>query len=646
MSQESSADGAAAAERRIADDLTYLASDELAGRGIGSEGITQAGEFIAKRFAELGFVTDTFNGEPFQRFSVPGTTTLGAAEDNRLAFTGAGLQLNDLKVSVDFNPLALGKSGEFSGPVAFAGYGITASEYGYDDYGSIDAKGKVVIVIRKEPQQSHADSRFEGTQNSQYAYFTSKELNAALHQAAALLLVNDAATAVAMATQIERDLAQAETELAKLHEQAEAAADDQREQLASRLRIAEQRVMLLRQKKEQGTGDTLLGVNEAGTALSGNQVPTFYCARALADRLLQASGDKSLAQLEALIDQTGMPHSFELQGVQCAGEASLVSSEIPVHNVIAVLPGSGSLANEYVVVGAHYDHVGMGGQGSLAPGTVAVHNGADDNASGTVALLEIAHQLSQPTSQNRRTVLFMAFSAEESGLLGSEYYVRNPRWPLEQTVAMINLDMVGRLHNDELTVYGTGTATEFKGQIDRWNEKYRFNVVKVPQGRGASDHASFYDVHIPVYHFFTGLHNDYHRPSDDVDRINVPGIVRISSMVSDIVREIAESPARPQLLEIQGSASPRSQSGTRPRLGVRLDRSPEAEAAIMSVIEGSPAAAAGLQAGDTVVQFNGAPIRNVGELQNAIRNAQSGASVEISFRRENVMHTATIKLGE
>ncbi|MGN6546038.1 MAG: M20/M25/M40 family metallo-hydrolase, partial [Aureliella sp.] len=281
-----------------------------------------------------------------------------------------------------------------------------------------------------------------------------------------------------------------------------------------------------------------------------------------------------------------------------------------------------------------------------APGTVAVHNGADDNGSGTVTMLEIARQLSHSTSPNRRTLIFMAFSAEESGLLGSQFYVRNPRWPLEDTVAMINLDMVGRLKDDELTVYGTGTAAEFNEQIDRWNEKYRFNVVKIPQGRGASDHANFYNAKIPVYHFFTGLHNDYHRPSDDVDKINVAGMVRISRMVTDIVREIAESPARPQFVEIKGSASPRRQNASSATLGVRLARSLETEAKIVSVIDGGPAQKAGLQAGDVIVEFNGAAIPNIVALRDALIKARGGESAKIGFRRENVMHAATVKLGE
>lgn len=647
--QPETADSSAAAAARIAADLAFLASDELAGRGVGSEGIAKAGEYIAERFEHLGFQTTAFSQAPFQKFTIPGPTVLGPAEENTLAFDRGGSDTPQPKLAVDFTPLSLGKSGPFSGPVAFAGFGITASEFQYDDYSGFDPAGKVVIVLRKEPQQGRADSKFDGTQNSQYAFFTSKEVNAALHNVAALLLVNDAATAATALKQRRNDLARAEQALAELQRTPPTPAeqdDSELQRYESRLRAAEQQVAQLRQSIEQGDDTSLLGINDAGAALSDQQVPTFFCTRALINRLLAAAGRPSLDELESAIDRDGLPHSFALDGLRCSGQVKLQASDTPARNVIGVLPGRGPLADQYVVVGAHYDHVGMGGQGSLAPGTIAVHNGADDNGSGTATLLEVARQLAETKAEARRTILFMAFSAEESGLLGSAYYVRHPRWPLEKTVAMVNLDMVGRLNNDELTVYGTGTAAEFSAQIDRLNEKAKFRIVKVPQGRGASDHASFYEAKIPVYHFFTGLHNDYHRPSDDVDKLNVPGMVRISQLVSDVVREIAEAPARPQLLDIKGSAKPRSQSASRATLGITIDRSTAAEPTILGVAEGGPAASAGLQTGDTIVAFDQTAIGTIGQLRQALANAKPGESHEITYRRGDATQTAVVKLGQ
>jgi hypothetical protein len=467
-----------------------------------------------------------------------------------------------------------------------------------------------------------------------------------MHGVAALILVDDAGSVAANRTRHELDLAAAEKSLAELKQLPRSNDASERERLKVRERTAEKQVKLLREKQAQAADENLMSLNDAGSAVSDEQVPTFHCTRRLANQLLMTGLGKTLDELEAAIDRDGAPHSAVLEGVEASGSVSLTNSQTSVRNVIGVLPGVGSLADEYVVVGAHYDHVGMGGKGSLAPGTVAVHNGADDNGSGTVTMLEVARQLSNSTSQNRRTFIFMAFTAEESGLLGSVYYVRHPRWPLEKTVAMINLDMVGRLNNEELTVYGTGTALEFSNQIDRLGERYGFKVVKVPQGRGASDHASFYEAKIPVYHFFTGLHNDYHRPSDDVDKINVSGMVRISNMVTDVAREIAEASQRPQLQDIKGSASPRSQSGSRAVLGVRLDRSLEAPARVLTVSPDGPAATAGLQAEDVIVDINGKSIASVADLRDALSNSKVGDAVQIAFRRDNQVQTVSVTLGE
>lgn len=633
-------------ETRIGNDLAFLASDELAGRGIGTEGIASAGEFIARRFSELGIKTDAFKSAPFQEFSIPGPVVMTSPEQNFLRFSVQGTALDELQLGVDYTPLSLGGSGQFAGAVAFAGYGITATEYSYDDYGSIDASGKVVIVLRKEPQQDVASSKFEGTQNSQYAYFTSKELNAAMHKVSAMILVDDPVSAAASRTRIEQDLQHAEKALAEIEGRARPTEASELERLETRRRIAEQQVTLLKDKHARGNQASILAINEAGSALTDEKVPTYHCTRSLANRLLVAGMGKTLEELEAAIDRDGAPHSAVLPGVEASGQVGLTSSDTSVRNVIGVLPGAGTLADEYVIIGAHYDHIGMGGMGSLAPGTVAVHNGADDNGSGTVTMLEVARQLAASNSPSRRSFIFMAFTAEESGLLGSVYYVRNPRWPLEKTVAMINLDMVGRLNNDELTVYGTGTAAEFPSQIDRLNERYGFKIVKVPQGRGASDHASFYDAKIPVYHFFTGLHNDYHRPSDDVDKVNVPGIARISNMVTEVAREIAEAPNRPRLLDVKGSASPRSQSGSRAVLGIRLDRSPEAQPTILAVNPGGPAATAGLQAGDLIVEINGKAIAKVAQLRDELTKAKSGETVSLLFRRNSETQTTNVQLGD
>lgn len=582
----------AGALARLQADIAYLASDDLQGRDVGSPGIALAGDFIAKRFSELGIKTDAFDGTPFQDFSIPGEAEMGDPENNVLKFTGLDPDIN-VTLGQDYSPLALGNSGAFSGPLVFAGYGITAPDLGYDDYADVDVKGKVVIVIRKEPQQQMENSIFDGTRSSQYAYFSSKELNAAVHDAAALILVNDAVTA--------------------------------------------------------GNSDQLMGVTAAGKAVTGKQIPTLYCKRAVIDTILTQKLGKTLRQLEDEIDGDLKPRSQVLEGVTASGEVAIQQSQIPVRNVVGYLPGTGDLADEFVVVGAHYDHVGMGGVGSLAPGTVAIHNGADDNASGTCTMLEVARRLAFDDSKQRRGLIFMAFTGEEKGLLGSKHYVRNPRWPIEQTVAMVNMDMVGRLADNRLTVYGTGTAAGFEDMIDRANETAQFNLSKQAAGFGPSDHSSFYEVEIPVFHFFTGLHDDYHRPGDDPEKVNYEGMSRVADMVSGIVRELATAETRPAYMKTTAFADVGRRGRTnrsRAILGVQLDLDFQGQgAALAEVPENGPAFDAGLQSGDVIIKIDEQEIPSVLELRKVLSELKPEDKIQVTVRRGEEQLTSEVTLG-
>ncbi len=557
---------------------SFLASDDQEGRDTGSEGIQRAGSFIADRFQSLGLNTQLFDGQAFQTFSIPGPPVMGDAAKNRLSISGelpAGFAI-PLELDRDFRSMSLGSSGEFSGEIVFAGYGITAPDWGYDDYANVDVKGKVVIVLRKEPQQNQASSKFDGLRTTQFAYFSSKEANAVMHQAAAMILVNDLPSA------------------------------------------------------SQESGDYLLAVEEAGKALTDNQIPTLAVRRAALDPLLKAVLGKDLKELEDAIDADLQPQSQVLPGVMVSGETLIETSQIAARNVVACLPGAGALVDEFVVVGAHYDHVGMGGPGSLAPGTVAIHNGADDNASGTTTLLEVAKRMAQDNTPDRRSIVFIAFSAEEKGLLGSKYYASHPRFPLEDTVAMVNMDMVGRLTDNNLTVYGTGTADGFDALVDRMNREPPFILDKQPAGFGPSDHASFYEKNIPVFHFFTGLHNDYHRPSDDFERVNLDGMARIANMVTDVVRELSTQTERPRLIKSSAVADVgRTLRGrpTRPRavFGITLDLGAEV-AKIESVTPDGPGSKAGLQAGDVITQVGDSRVPDSSELRRLMSDKKPGES--------------------
>jgi hypothetical protein len=366
------------------------------------------------------------------------------------------------------------------------------------------------------------------------------------------------------------------------------------------------------------------------------------------DPLIQKATGKTLTELELAIDEQLVPQSVVLDGIEVQGETLIEQTQVPARNVIGLLPGKGALKEEYVVIGAHYDHVGMGGEGSLAPGTIAIHNGADDNASGTTTLLEVARRLAADDSENRRSIAFMAFTAEEKGLLGSKHYVRNPRFPLENTVAMLNMDMVGRLTDNILTVYGTGTADTFDGLIDRLNETTKFDLDKQPAGFGPSDHSSFYEADIPVFHFFTGLHNQYHRPSDDFELINLEGMARIADMVTGAAKEISTAVDRPSLLKNSAYADvgrrPNRPAPVRAIIGVQLDRT-AAAATLSAVAENGPAAQAGLQAGDTILSIDQTEIPSTAALTETLSGYKPGDTVKITVLRDGEMLEVEVKLG-
>jgi len=316
-------------------------------------------------------------------------------------------------------------------------------------------------------------------------------------------------------------------------------------------------------------------------------------------------------------------------------------------NVAALLPGTDkTLRNELVVVGAHYDHLGFGGYGASRDTLVAVHNGADDNASGTVALFRIAEHLKR--SGTKRSVLFLAFSGEELGLLGSQAYVKSPLLPLERTVAMVNLDMVGRLRNSRLIVYGTGTAAEFPALLDSLNATANFDLRKNPDGFGPSDHSSFFGMKRPVLHLFTDLHEDYHRSTDDADKINIAGIEQVAAFASNIVRAIgnrataltfmdqspnhgmvATAPAAPT-----SGAAPRG--GARPWFGSIPDMAGDVTNGVLfsGVSAGSPAEKAGLKAGDVLVRIDANEIGDLQAMTDALSLYQPGDAAKVTVLRD------------
>jgi membrane-associated protease RseP (regulator of RpoE activity) len=301
------------------------------------------------------------------------------------------------------------------------------------------------------------------------------------------------------------------------------------------------------------------------------------------------------------------------------------------------------------VLGAHYDHLGLGGEGSLAPDARAVHNGADDNASGTANLMEVARIIIESGKRPSRSILFLAFTGEEKGLWGSGHYVAEPLLPVDNTVAMMNMDMVGRLRENTLTVYGTGTAQEWPALLERLNQAQAepFVLVSIPDGFGPSDHSSFYGANIPVLMLFTNTHSDYHRPEDDWELINKEGLQRIASFAADIALDVAGSdvagPIAMTLIEGAGSPAgggmPTDQDapaspGYGAYMGTIPDMTPqEFGVRITGVREESPAEKAGLQGGDTIVEFGGKEITDLYAYTYALREHKPGDEVTVVVLR-------------
>ncbi|MGA8348276.1 MAG: M28 family peptidase, partial [Isosphaeraceae bacterium] len=396
------------AETRLKADVSYLAADAREGRAPGTKGIEDAALYIAEKFKRFGLKPAQGADGYFQKFPLTGRPRLG--EPTELAILEPDGKVLKAEPKTEFSPLAIGSSGSVDHlPIVFAGYGITAKDSAlqldYDDYAGIDVQGKAVLIIRREPQQDRDDSPFAGKKNSDYATFRHKATNAFQHGAAIVLLVND---------------------LAGLH----------------------------------GDQDKVLGLVSGGPeAIS--KLPFAMLSRGFAGQILAAAGEPNLAELEKRIDGDLKPRSRLLKGVLLSAKLTIDRPSVETKNVVGVLEGSGPLAEETIIIGGHYDHLGRGGlmSGSLAFLSSGIHNGADDNASGTAMVMEIARRLASRRDPLPRRVVFMAFSGEERGLLGSKYYVEHPLYPLASTVMMVNFDMVGRLNGkSELTMIGTGTS--------------------------------------------------------------------------------------------------------------------------------------------------------------------------------------------
>lgn len=581
---------------RLRKDLGFLAADQCEGRGPGTKGIDLAADYIAKQFRSIGLKPLTQTGSYFQYFTINGATL---KKEATLSLKGPQGQTIVLKQGVHFEPLGISHSGAYrNAEVVFGGYGIRSDnrEFSYDSYADVNVDGKIVVLLRDTPRSSRANFPVTGRARQTMGSLTQKMDIAKKRGALAVLFVSD------------RDTAK--------------------------------------------DGDDLLGFNFLATSRSTVNLPALHLQRSMLDTMLKSSFTKSLTEIEDAIDRNLKPLSTPLTGWKASLAVNVDRGRISVKNVVAELPGAGPLAKETVVVGAHYDHLGYGGFSSLARlKKMAIHNGADDNASGTTSIIELARRFASIPNRQGRRIVFIAFSGEELGLLGSSYYVKNPLVSLKDTVGMVNLDMVGRLSPDKSTglgklqIHGTGTATSFDKLIDDLNKDYKFKLSKVKSGFGPSDHSSFYSKEIPVFFFFTGTHDNYHRPSDTIEKVNYEGMAKIINMAEEVTTHLTEVQERPKYVKLK--PPPRRPGSRGPRLGFRPAYDSEKPGVILEVVlEGGNAARGGMKDGDRIVEMNGKKIKNIEDYMVFMSSQKIGNEIELGVIRKDKKLKLKLKLRE
>ncbi len=505
--------------------------------------------------------------------------------DNHFAIEASDGKKN-LKIDQDFVPFSFSSSGDVAGPVVFAGYGATADEFHYDDYAGVDVKDKIVVVLRYEPAGFAEKSGNHGL--TQHSQLITKAINARNHGAKAVVVVNG-----------------------KL--------GDGEEDLLTRFGSV--------------SGPENIGI-------------VFVQVKNDAAEGWFRSAGKSLKEAQEQINSGSKPASFAFPDTRhLALHIDIETTRATIHNVLAWLPGQ---TDEYVVIGAHYDHLGRGNIDSLAPSQIGqIHPGADDNASGTAGVLELARLLAPQRGQLKRSILFMNFSGEELGLLGSAAWVKDPTRPLAKCVAMINMDMIGRIKDDKVYIGGVGTGSTFKAVLELAQKDVPFKIEYSAGGYSSSDHTSFVTKKIPVLFFFSGLHADYHKPSDTWDKINAPSAARLLDMVGDVAVQLASAPEAPAFQVVAEDKPPAGGGGGGygPYFGSIPDFGQTENGVKFSDVKpNSPAAKAGLKGGDVMIQFGDKPIKNLYDFTDALRRSKVGDVVEVKVLRDGQPLTVSVKL--
>jgi hypothetical protein len=484
----------------------------------------------------------------------------------------------------DFTPLSISSSEKLSGKLVFAGYGISYPDSNYDDYKNIDVKDKLVMIFNGIPNENSPKNKFSKFRNNRIK---------------AMIARDKGAKGIIVFSGYDES-------------------DDK----------------LIKLKYDMGS--------------SSSGIVAVNITRNLAEEIFRSEG-QDLKEIQHLINSTLEPRSFELKNTSISFQTDIQEIKEKSFNVLGLLEGNNpKLKDQFIIIGAHYDHLGKGGESSLAPDIVAVHGGADDNASGTAGLLELAQSLSMYKERLGRSLLFIAFSGEEEGLLGSGYYVKNPIIPLEKTVAMINMDMIGRLKDKKLIVNGAGSAKIFGELLNKYNTDSLFNLRMTDDGFSPSDNSSFFGKNIPVMMFFTDLHLDYHKPSDTWDKINAEGEKNVLDLVRNVIVDLSNVVEKPEFIKPKVSANAgKDMPGFSVRTGIIPQFGEEVEGVkIQGAKEGSPAAYAGLKAGDIIIKLGNNTIKNLYDYTFALSNHKPGEKVIIIWIRDGKQMSNELEFGK
>lgn len=605
-----SSEGDVEAVRVYRQHVTTLSGAFFEGRAPGTEGNRRAADYVEYYFRKFG-LEPAFPAAPSENpvpaaervgyrqvFEAPASLRPGDSvrlKSQGVAFAPAGAQGTPLKEGVDFNTLGYSGAGKVSAPLAFVGYALASDVHKYRSIPEgTSLKGKVAMLLRFEPMDDAGKSLWGKDGEWSFAAALEPKLRAVADAGAdAIILVNPPG-----------------------------AADPRAKELGD-LALAGRRPL---------------------------KVPVVMMTAQAADTLVKAADPqhRSLMDLRRAADTLAEGQSGVIDLPAAAAELDIQIDRVPLmtDNVGAILPGAGNLAEQFIVIGAHYDHLGYGYFGSRADSPRGrIHFGADDNASGTSGLLLVAQHLARayadmPKDQPRRSILFLAFSSEESGLVGSRFYTKHMIVPRDAHDIMINMDMIGRLRDDKVELQGVGTAEGLDGWIKPYLDGSGLKISPKKGGSGPSDHASFYAAQIPVLFFFTGLHTQYHTPDDTYDLINCEGAVRVTDLVERLALDLARLPKPWTFVGPGAGGGAEEQGQARGGVKVRFGIAPgdysgdETGVSVGQVFPGTPAEKAGLRPGDMLINWNGKPLADVESWMPLLKEHQPGDRVIIHFRRK------------